>query len=638
MIINSIQLKNIGLYKNDLISFSSSNNKDVLIMWGNNGAGKTTLINSIKIGLLGKEALQMSYSDYCQFIKDKLISTRCDKNNTECYVRIGFKLKENHKKTDYVLERAWKITGDEFEESVNIFSGSETLSFEKKEAVINSISRSLPNSLLNVVVFDGENAIDILNEGKINSLIKSIVYSVFGMDVYAELSKDLTLFLRSGISDGKTDTEERMNFINLENNYKTSRLSYEKIDKLLKQEEKKRTAIIREISFIAKRFKEKTGIEIDGIEEINTAVSNVEILKDKMNSDIKYINEEVLPLKLVHKRIKAIINEIDKEKPYLALKNINELRKFFSDTKKAIDLLEKLEHFIPSEQKETIKYDISDSDYKTLTDIDKILDNYSRDSLLKMLDEKNSFMSDVRERLEIANRVEDPESRSLIAQLDSMYQQLQTVVDNINTLYKESEEKKEKLQSIKGEYELRKNAITKQKKESDSYIEALKYRDAIDKFINSNITQICADLNRRIFEDLRSMRFRNSSIGNVVIDPNNFDIFLYEKSGNLIPSELFSAGEKQILLGLVIKNSLAMSNTDNFFLFDTPVGRLDKENRGIFTNEVIFNVSNQVIVFATDSDYSEQDYNQMKKKITKELILRRNSKDEIVVKEGSIYR
>ena len=106
----------------------------------------------------------------------------------------------------------------------------------------------------------------------------------------------------------------------------------------------------------------------------------------------------------------------------------------------------------------------------------------------------------------------------------------------------------------------------------------------------------------------------------------------------MIPSELFSAGEKQILLGLVIKNSLAMSNTDNFFLFDTPVGRLDKENRGIFTNEVIFNVSNQVIIFATDSDYSEQDYNQMKKKITKELILKRNGKDEIVVKEGSIYR
>ncbi len=83
---------------------------------------------------------------------------------------------------------------------------------------------------------------------------------------------------------------------------------------------------------------------------------------------------------------------------------------------------------------------------------------------------------------------------------------------------------------------------------------------------------------------------------------------VFETGARLIPSDLFSAGEKQLLLGLVIKEALSLSHNDTFFLFDTPVGRLDSGNRKLFTNEVIFKAASQVFVFATDSDYSENDY------------------------------
>ncbi len=71
---------------------------------------------------------------------------------------------------------------------------------------------------------------------------------------------------------------------------------------------------------------------------------------------------------------------IDKERPYLVLKNIEELKKYFYDTKQAIDLLEKLEQFIP-EDSEEIKHNLSDSEYKVLSNMDQVLKNYTKESL-----------------------------------------------------------------------------------------------------------------------------------------------------------------------------------------------------------------------------------------------------------------
>ena len=179
--------------------------------------------------------------------------------------------------------------------------------------------------------------------------------------------------------------------------------------------------------------------------------------------------------------------------------------------------------------------------------------------------------------------------------------------------------------------------MTALKKESNSYVNIHLYKDAIENFLEVNIKEICEKLSKLVLGEIRRIHFRNDSITKVYISPKNYEVHLYEESGKLIPPKLFSAGEKQILLGLVLKESISLSNIDTFFLFDTPVGRLDMNNRKIFTEEVIFKVSDQSIVFATDSDYSKKDYSLIKEKLANEYKLLRNKKDQIIVTQGSIY-
>ena len=632
----NVKLNNIGLYKNEEISFSFNGKKDIILFWGNNGAGKTTLINSIKIGFLGKDAFQMSYSEYCEYIKENIITTRRNSDKIEASIQISFTHNENNNIVNYVLVRLWNIDGDIIEENVDVYKNDKKLDFDEKENTIKMISSVMPPSLLDVIIFDGENAINVLNNDKMSMLIKSIVYSVFGMEVYVNLSKDINAFLRSGKSNSNTNTDDSVSFIRVENDYKKYVSDVKKLQELISLEKEKATSLTREIAYFTKRFKEKTGVEIDDVSSVDSIFDKAKNQKEKADADIRYIYEEILPLKMLHARLIDVINKIENEKPYIALKNINDLKKYFSDSKGALKLLKDLEKYIPDESS-TFEYDLSDVEYNTLVNTSSILKQYNKKDILESIEKREGYFQNVKDQLSRVKKITDRESQSIFEKLTSLYENLEEVMNSIDSLQVEQQKSINDLEAIKCEYELKKETLKKQKKESNSYITALKYRVAIDEFVSNNISLICNNLNSKISGDLRKMKFRNDSIGKIVISPSTFEMSLYEKSGNLIPSSLFSAGEKQVLLGLVIKNSLLLSNNDTFFLFDTPVGRLDKENRKIFTNEVIFNVSDQVAIFATDSDYTSKDYNLIKKQITGEAILKRDKNDYITIEKGSIY-
>ena len=636
MKLNYIELHNIGLYKDEIISFQSNKKKDINFIWGNNGAGKTTFINSIKVGLLGSSSLSGSYSEYCDFVRTNMISSRVGDEASEASIKISIELKENNSRNEYLLERKWYFTASEFEEKTNIYQNNSLLDYERKEQIQNLISRNLPSSLLDVIVFDGESVITILSENKMDELIKGIVYSVFGMDIYAQLSKDLSSYLRSAKSDDSISAGEQVNLIKLENAYRSLLSKNNKITSLIAAEEANRIAISRKTKLLANKFTEKTGVSISDIDDIGDKLSDIENKKEKMDAEIKYINEEILPLKLVHARIRRILDRINNERPYLVLKSIEELRRYFSNSKEALELVSDLQKMIPENDIE-IHYNLSESDYQTVVSINSILDRFHKDQLLSNLEGKNEFVQKLRDKLTTAGKIEEPESQSILAELEAAYTELEQSKQSLYMMNKESEENRSVLLDAKNEYESFKQILRKRKKDSTSYVNAMLYKDALDEFINENVVSICQELNHNVLNELRKIRFRNDSISKIEISSKNFEMKIYEKNGNLIPSNLFSAGEKQVLLGIVLKEALSIAQIDTFFLFDTPVGRLDSTNRRIFTNEVIFDVSDQVFVFATDTDFSKADYEAIQSQITSEKLLQRNQSDEIIMKSGGIY-
>ena len=218
MKIKSIELYNIGLYKNEKINFKTDK-KNTTIIWGNNGAGKTTLLNSIKLVLFGNAAFKLEYSDYVKFIKESVVSSRISKEILNAKIKCELEIDENYEKHDYLIERKYKIKNENFDETVNVYCDERLLPFEEKEEFLNKIKLAIPPSLLDVIIFDGENAIDILKSDQMSKLIKNIVHSVFGVDIYYNLIKDLNLYLKN-MSSSESDDNNKFDLIESENTYK----------------------------------------------------------------------------------------------------------------------------------------------------------------------------------------------------------------------------------------------------------------------------------------------------------------------------------------------------------------------------------------------------------------------------------
>ena len=636
MKIKSIELHNIGLYKTQKIDLHSPS-KAVYMFWGNNGAGKTTLLNSIKTGLLGSKSFGLDYDEYCSFVKEKLISSRVDETKGRAYIKISLEMKEQNQLVDYSIERTFDIIDDVLEETLEIFRQGERLDFISKDQFLNKIEMCLPPSLLDVIIFDGENAISILDKDEMHRLVKNIVYAVFGMDVYSNLIKDLNLYLKNMTINENNTSEDQINLISLESRYKECNLEVNTINSSLETYKKQKTSLLASLSALLKRITNKTGVAFEEIVNIKNELSNLQSNKKHLDEEIKYINEEILPLKILHKRIKTLIKELEAERPYMILNDLHSLKTFFSNDPKAMNDLNELEKKISLDKTIDIKYNLSEESLKTIQNIDKQLDSFTAEKLNSYYSTKSSAFAQLKTKIDSIEKLNDDESKEMLSSIEEIYTQLNDVQTNIDSLSNSLEEAQEKLRVLKNEYDALKKQMTTLKKESNSYVNIHLYKDAIENFLEINTKDICEKLSGLVFNELRRIRFRNNSITKVYISPKNYEVHLYEENGRLIPPKLFSAGEKQILLGLVLKEAISLSKIDTFFLFDTPVGRLDMNNRKVFTEEVIFKVSEQSIVFATDSDYSKKDYAIIKTKLTNEFKLVRNAKDQIVVSKGSIY-
>ena len=88
MRIKYIDFENIGLYTNGRISLNSKKEKEIILFWGNNGAGKTTFINAVKVCLLGEKAFSFGYDEYCNFVKNQILSSRLNDNNKKASISI----------------------------------------------------------------------------------------------------------------------------------------------------------------------------------------------------------------------------------------------------------------------------------------------------------------------------------------------------------------------------------------------------------------------------------------------------------------------------------------------------------------------------------------------------------------------
>ena len=65
------------------------------------------------------------------------------------------------------------------------------------------------------------------------------------------------------------------------------------------------------------------------------------------------------------------------------------------------------------------------------------------------------------------------------------------------------------------------------------------------------------------------------------------------------------------------------------FIFDTPLARLDEQNRVAFSQNIVATISGQVVILSTDSEFTKANYNIISNKVIRKYLLDYNDSTKV---------
>lgn len=619
------------------IEFSSGDKNTTLIL-GNNGNGKTGIFRALMFALYGDMSLLQDEN------KENILLVNKDllEENLNLPVSSRVELYFENEGKEYIISRIIKQnkTGKNKVETLietpklfNINENGEIVeSFYKDETTIeNFINNIISHDIRDFFFFDAEE-MTLLDEQKSSKEISE--------DVKNGLIQLLQI---KYLEDSKNEIDGKIKFFEREIK---KRINDERLDRVnlrieeINSENEKLDEDNRNIRLQLNNIK----IEKEKVEEKLSENADIERLYIKRNEIVNAIKNKEEVLKALNKSSKNVVldatNLIAKD---ILQKNKIELIGFISNRSDQvpIDVINKT----IEECKCAVCSSKFDEDSDQMTHLLKIKDNYKHSgytdvvrNILNYFDridnQEDEIRSSVRSQLEeIINIYNDIEN--LFIRKDACEEQIGNRVDiseNLKVLkenLKKYDDDKVRLSSNEQinlekienhRAELNKLLIEKEKLENkydDTKVlqevrnKLQSYSIILENTRNSYIQSITDQLSKKIFETFITL-ISSKDVHNYsgVAINEEFEIELLDNYGNNVINHL-SMGQGQIfslsfILSLASLASKGKNNIDFPLFMDSPLGRLDRENR----KNIISNVpklTNQLILLLTDSEYTNKE-------------------------------
>src|SRR5690606_4430942 len=162
--------------------------------------------------------------------------------------------------------------------------------------------------------------------------------------------------------------------------------------------------------------------------------------------------------------------------------------------------------------------------------------------------------------------------------------------------------------------------------------EAEKYIDTLNTFLEDQKSKHKESLEKTILSELKTLMHKLSSEENsdkfiedvkvtILTSGQGMKITLLDQDDKEIRKESLSSGEKQIYISCLIKAILNESIQSLPIFIDTPLGRLDEEHRDSITKKYYPALSDQVVLFSTNSEITPKRFRDITENIAKSYLL-----------------
>lgn len=614
MKINYITLTNIGPYLgSNTYNFQTTDTNNIILIGGKNGTGKTTLLNSIKYGLFGSFSLGLKTdtSVYYKRIESLLnIFTK----DTNFSIEICISVLDGYSVDDYIIIRSWKKTTKSLEENVSIKKNDTLLNNDEKIIFLDRLRYISSPELIDSFIYDGEFISSISNDQELSEFIKNTFSSIFSINMLNEINKDVSSYLITNLKEKKLDnnTTETINLTREVNDLKSNIQTLEKSKTDLF--EMKNSLSVKQID-LELQFFNRGGIDREKQKELKSRFTEISNQNESMQKSIKYFIENDLSLALCKKLLIEAHQQIRDEKPILLYENLKVIERFLGV--KDTDLNKKLQSFINGNK---IIHNVTD-DYcdKLVTRTGQVA--LSLTDAINNINKKSDFKEFSTDFKDVLLKNEQVEYlKDLYEEIQKIQLQIKVIDDQLFDIVRKIDDLTKELNIKFNQLENQRNLVKKNNTKENGFALATRFLEINEKYINAKQImklKLVSDECKKIFN--QAIR-KKDYIKEIKID-SNFKIELKDKNKNIIKFTMLSAGEKQLLISSIIWSFFKVSNRNEMFIFDTPVARLDKDNRKNFMEYIVKTIGKQVVILSTNSEIIEECYGCIKTNIAKEYTI-----------------
>lgn len=605
----------------------------------------------------------ISAAKYQEYLKQKIHSSKTtvvQPNNAAIAVEFDYA----HLGTvcTYQVERMWEISGQKVLETLSIEKNGLPLDDVEKDAWQDFIKEIIPLGLSQLFFFDGEKIQKMMSDDSNEELKKSIL-SLLGLDLVERLQADLKIYRSKFLKEVSTESFVKEISV-LEGQKNVIEASIRKVlDDKASLENSIEQLCVRIADYRNKIAAQGEGYYRNRVsleEKKNTLEHDIESVKDKLRE----MAAGFLPVAIASSYALKLKKQIENENTYKANTLLSEnlkkkhhemlsmidsssflkmngidsgsLRKIKSQLKVEIALLFSVEtkqegqpeiygfsqkqaleilrlidkalNSIPSEM--AVLTDMYEVKYRELQDtvaqLSKVPDDEFIKPMYETLDELNIELGGLSEKR--ANYDEQ------IAELTNSHSEIERKIDQINRKVTSSCDLDEKLQSV------------------------LKVEKVLSKYHLHLAKQKIYILQEEFANIFKVVHRKDDMIARIKIDPDTFNVTLYDRKENVINKGSLSSGELEIYAMSMLWALAKTSGQKLPFIVDTPLARLDSKHRDNLVELFFPHASHQMMIFSTNTEVDKQYFDRLRPYVARAYNLEYCEESKsTVVKEGYFW-
>jgi DNA sulfur modification protein DndD len=678
---SNIEINNFRQYYNSVnVDLETNDERNIVIIGGRNGYGKTNFLLSIVWCLFGDKISQIDENfkkeiqkekNYSSFMQQSINWTAKKEKKTKFSVSIKVsdielpELRTLNSNTDSILiKRTFNVAS--MNETLSIIDFASNLEiFDDESDKINFINDYIiPIDAAKFVFFDAEKIAEIANlsikdEG---SFINDALGKILGLDTFETLIEDIEFYINSLKKEGASKNLQEQ----IINNEKAIEISEDQINNLEEDNADK----LKEIDDLKKEIREYDNLVSQHSKQGNSTFDrNAVIIEiDKLKAKELELNErfnelsEIVPLAILTGKLEEVKEHLDiQEKNELSQnsskENSDKIENFIEllfnkppePDNSTMSLKDKMFYYEKAQTlgsqlfKENGEYtelefehDLNNSEKKLVADVINLVNTQSKDLFESTIEEFNEIKVKLSDLNKTLSKVDADLEDELILEYSSKKETADYNITEKNRRIGENNQQITKLRSdiVRLNQQLvtlvKKVDINEQNKlkiqKSNQYIEVLtqfldeqknKHKDSLEDTILCELKILMHKLNR----EHNQTKFIEDVKVTILASGQGMKITLFDQDDNEIRKESLSSGEKQIYISCLIKAILKESVKNLPIFIDTPLGRLDEEHRDSITKKYYPALSEQVVLFSTNSEITPKRFKEISGNISKSYLL-----------------